>query len=66
MSKPCNREACVLRLERLAASAKLLAEGLKTHIWYEEARDQAAAIHADAQIVHEQIAGDKAWEAGDR
>jgi hypothetical protein len=66
MSKPCNREACALRLERLAASAKILAEQLRGHVWYEEALKQAAQIHDDAQIVHEQICGDKAWEAGDR
>jgi hypothetical protein len=66
MSRPCNREACALRLERLAASAKILAEQLRRHVWYDDARQTATQIHADAAYVNEQISGDKAWEAGDR
>jgi hypothetical protein len=66
VSRPCNREACALRLERIAASAAILANDLRKHVWYDDARQQATQIHADAQYVQEQIDGDKAWEAGDR
>ncbi len=66
MSKPCNREACALRLERLSASAKILAEDLRKHMWYDEAQQAATQIHADAEYVQRQIDGDKAWEEGDR
>jgi hypothetical protein len=43
-----------------------MASDLRRHVWYEEALKNAAQIHDDAQVVHEQIVGDKAWEAGDR
>ena len=62
----CNREACALRLERLAASAAILAKDLRTHVWYDEANRSATAIKADADYVYAQIAGDRGWEAGDR
>lgn len=66
MSQRCNREACALRLERIAASAKLLAEELRSHIWYDDAQQAAAQIYADAKYVYDQIDGDGAWAAGDR
>lgn len=66
MSRTCNREACQLRLERVAAGAKLLAKDINRHIWYSEALEQARAIAADANNVLEQIENDKSWEAGDR
>lgn len=66
MSKPCNREACALRLERVAATAKLLAADLRKHCWYDDARISATQIYADATVVYEQVMDDKAWEAADR
>jgi len=66
VSKPCNREACALRLERLAASAAIMAKDMRTHLWYEDALKSAHAIHEDAQYVLHQVADDKSWEAGDR
>jgi hypothetical protein len=66
MSKPCNREACALRLERLSASAKILAEDLRKHTWYDDARRAAHTIREDAEYVHNAIDMDRAWEAGDR
>ena len=67
MSERCDREACVLRLERIAASAKILAGQLKSgKVWYREAKEAADQIHDDAQYVNQSISSDTAWEAGDR
>jgi len=66
MSKPCNREACALRLERLAASAAILSKELRTHVWYQDAAKASAQILDDAKYVAESVYNDKAWEAGDR
>lgn len=69
MNEPCNREACALRLERLAASAKILADQLRLRnnsIWYNDAKGAAGQIRADAEYVYKSVASDGAWEAGDR
>lgn len=66
MSKPCNREACILRLERLAANAKLLAKELATRCWYDDAKRMANQLPEDANYVQQAIADDHGWEAGDR
>jgi hypothetical protein len=62
----CNREACALRLERLAASATILAKDLRTGTWHQAAVGQATVIKDDAQYVHAAISGDGTWAAGDR
>jgi hypothetical protein len=64
--KQCNREVCALRLERLSASAKILADEMRKHVWYSEARDAARQIAADANYVFNEVTNDHGWEAGDR
>lgn len=67
MSERCDREACVLRLERIAASARILAGQLKSgKLWYQDALEGARALHGDTEYVLHRVADDKTWEAGDR
>lgn len=66
MSTPCNREACVLRLERIAASAKILADQMRKRDWYDNVREGAAHIQSDATYVYEAVLNDTGWAAGDR
>ena len=62
-----DREELIARLERISASAKLLAKKLTTgKVWYETVKSEASLIRCDAMDVHNAIAADDAWAAGDR
>lgn len=66
MSKSCDREACALHLDRIAASAALLAKAMRSRPWYDDTLRAAQVIHADAEYVLHHVADDKGWQAGDR
>ena len=66
MSGKCDKEECVLRLERIAASAKILANQIRRNDWHQNVLPAARQIAADASTVCGQVEGDTAWAAQDR
>ena len=62
----CDIEECILRLERISSSAKLLKTSLKNHDWYDNVKKEILQISNDVEKVADSILNDKNWESGDR
>lgn len=62
----CDREACILRLERLAASASIMAKEMKFKPWHNDMLIESERLANDANIIKKMISEDTSWAAADR
>jgi hypothetical protein len=61
-----NREDIAIRLDRMAATAKILANQIRIGCYHSNASDSVKILSEDVEYVKKHISNDRGWSAGDR